>query len=92
VFGRWIANIHFRGLLWQLPRKVRSRINQLGLSVLLQGGSLSLDEAHILLAVHDTVEWSQYEVVIYDSKPEDGIVKIQVAPDIYSRGSLSYNR
>jgi hypothetical protein len=37
VFGRWIADIHFRGLLWQLPQKVRSWINQLGLSVLLQG-------------------------------------------------------
>jgi hypothetical protein len=32
VFGRWIADIHFRGLLWQLPQKVHSWINQLGLS------------------------------------------------------------
>jgi hypothetical protein len=88
VFGSWIADIHFRGLLWHLRRKVRSWINQLGLSVLLQGSSLSLDEAHILLAVHDTVEWSQYEVVIYYSKPEDGIVKIRVASVIYNRGKV----
>jgi hypothetical protein len=38
--------------------------------------------------VHETVEWSQYEVVISESKPEDGIVKIQVAPVIYNRGKV----
>jgi hypothetical protein len=80
VLGLWVADIHFRGLLWQLPRKVRSWINQLGISVLLQGSPLSVDEVHALLAVHDAVEWTQYEVVVSDSKPEDGIVKIRVAP------------
>jgi hypothetical protein len=89
VFGRWVADIHFRGLLWQLPLKVRSWINQLGLSVLLQGSPLSLDEAHALLAVHDAVGWTQYEVVISDSKPEDGLVTISVAPIIYNRGKVT---
>jgi hypothetical protein len=89
VFGRWVADIHFRGLLWQLPRKVRSWINQLGLSVLLQGSPLSVDEVHALLAVHDAVEWTQYEVVVSDSKPEDGIVKIRVAPIVYNRGKVT---
>jgi hypothetical protein len=81
-----VADIHFRGLLWQFPRKVRSWINQLGLSVLLQGSPLSVDEVHALLAVHDAVDWTQYEVVVSDSKPEDGIVKIRVAPIVYNRG------
>jgi hypothetical protein len=89
VFGRWVADIHFRGLLWQLPRKVRSWINQLGLSVLLQVSPLSLDEIHVLLAVHDAVEWNQYEVVVSDSKPEDGIVKIRDAPIVYNRGKVT---
>jgi hypothetical protein len=66
-------------------RKVRSWINHLAHSVLLQGNSLSLDVAHILLAVHDTMEWTQYEVVLSESKQENGIVKIRVAPVIFNR-------
>jgi hypothetical protein len=89
VFGLWVTDIHFCGLLWQLPHKVRSCINQLRISVLLRGSQLSLDEAHALLAVHDAVEWTQYEVVISDSKPEDGLVTISVAPIIYNRGKVT---
>jgi hypothetical protein len=89
VFGRWVTDIHFRGLLWQLPQKVRSWTNQLGISVLSQESPLSLDEAHALLAVHDAVEWTQYEVVISDSKPEDGLVTINAAPIIYKIGERS---
>jgi hypothetical protein len=89
VFGRWVANVHFRGPLWQLPPKVRSWINQLGISVLLQGFPLSLDEAHALLAVQDAMEWTKYEVVISESKPEDGLVTISVAPIIYFRGKVT---
>jgi hypothetical protein len=89
VFGRWVADIHFRGLLWQLPRKVHYWINQLGISVLFKGSPLSLDEVHALLAVHDAVEWTQYEVVVSDSRPEDGIVKIRVAPIVYNRGKVT---
>jgi hypothetical protein len=35
------------------------------------------------------VEWSQYEVAISDSKPEDDIVKIRVAPVLYNRGKVT---
>jgi hypothetical protein len=66
VFGRWVADIHFRGLLWELPHKVRSWINQLGISGLLHGIPLSLVEAQTLLAVHYVVKWTQHEVVISD--------------------------
>jgi hypothetical protein len=76
-------------MLWQLPRKVRSWINQRGISVLFQGIPLSVDEIHDLLAVHDAVEWTQYEVVVSDSKPEDDIVKIRVAPIVYNRGKVT---
>jgi hypothetical protein len=60
VLGRWISDIHFRGHLWQLPQKVRSWINQLGLSVLLQGSSLSLDVSNQALSAVPLVG-SQHE-------------------------------
>jgi hypothetical protein len=75
--------------MWQLTHKDHSWINQLGISVLLQGSTLSLDEAHAHLSVHDAMEWTQYEVVISDSKPEDGLVTISVAPIIYNRGKVT---
>jgi hypothetical protein len=37
VFGRWYEDLRYRGILWRLPRKVRSWINQLRLEHLLQG-------------------------------------------------------
>jgi hypothetical protein len=55
----------------------------------LQGSPLSVDEVHALLAVHDAEEWTQYEVVVSDSKPEDGIVEIRVAPIVYNRGKVT---
>jgi hypothetical protein len=89
VFGRWIADIHFRGLLWRLPRKVRGWINQLGVMTLLQGSDISATEVQLLLSEHDSVDWTQYEVIASDSTPEDGIVKIHVAPILYKKGKIT---
>jgi hypothetical protein len=89
VFGRWIADIHFRGLLWRLPSKVRAWVNQLGIATLTQGSTVSVSEAHSLLTDHDAVDWTRYEVIVSDSVPEDGIVRVHVAPVLYNKGKIS---
>ena len=89
VFGRWIADVHFRGLLWRLPQKVRVWVNQLGIATLTQGSSISVTEAQSLLTDHDAVDWTQYEVIVSDSIPEDGIVRVHVAPVLYKKGKVT---
>jgi hypothetical protein len=88
VFTRWIADLQFRGLLWQLPRKVRGWVDQLGLGVLLQGSTVSLDEGKSHLATHDAVDWSRYEVALTDPKPEEGLNTAFLVPVRYDGGRI----
>jgi hypothetical protein len=89
VFGRWVADIHFRGLLWRLPPKVRVWVSQLGMAALLQGSPVTAAEAQALLTDHENVDWTRYEVVVSDTLPEDGIVKMYVAPVLYKKGKVT---
>jgi hypothetical protein len=58
VFSRWVTDGHHRGLLWQLPPKVRASILQLGVSPLLQGSPYHLARVDELFHLHDRVDWN----------------------------------
>jgi hypothetical protein len=42
VFARWVDYAHYRGLLWHLPGGVRSGVDRLSLTALIQDGEYSV--------------------------------------------------
>jgi hypothetical protein len=42
VFGRWCADVHYRGIMWRLRPKLMDWIHQMGEAELLEGSGLDL--------------------------------------------------
>jgi hypothetical protein len=58
VFGRWVADAYHRGLLWRLPKRVLTGIQDLGLGELLRLSSFPVKGVDALLGLHDKIDWA----------------------------------
>jgi hypothetical protein len=58
VFGRWVADAYYRGLLWRLPKRILTGIQDLGLGELLRLSSFPVKDVEALLGLHDQVDWA----------------------------------
>jgi hypothetical protein len=57
VFGRWCANVYFRGIMWYLRPKLRDWIRQMGEAELLEGSGLDVSTTLLELVKHDAWNW-----------------------------------
>jgi hypothetical protein len=57
VFGRCVADAYHRGLLWRLPKRVLTGIQDLGLGDLLRLSSFPVKGFGALLELHDQIDW-----------------------------------
>ena len=58
VFGRWCADIHFRGIMWYLRPTLRDWIRQMGETELLEGSGLDVPTTLLALLKHDSWNWA----------------------------------
>jgi hypothetical protein len=58
VFARWVDDAYYRGLLWHLPGGVRSGVDRLTVTALLQDGAYSVASVDELLRLHDHHSWA----------------------------------
>jgi hypothetical protein len=90
VFSRYVADGQFRGLFWQLPRRVRGWITTLGLTTLLLGSQVSVEEVSFYLTEHDNLEWIRYQVAqVGTAGSANGESVIIVAPIHYLNGKFT---
>jgi hypothetical protein len=57
VFGRWCADVHYRGIMWHLRPKLRDWIHQMGEAELLEGSGLDVSTTILALLKHDAWNW-----------------------------------
>jgi hypothetical protein len=58
IFGRWCADVHFRGIIWYLMPKLRDWISQMGEAELLEGSGLDVSTTILALMKHDAWNWA----------------------------------
>jgi hypothetical protein len=57
VFGHWCADVHYRGIMWNLRPKLRDWIRQMREAELLEGSGLDVSTTILALLKHDTWNW-----------------------------------
>jgi hypothetical protein len=57
-FAHWVDDAHYRGLLWNLPAGVRTGVDRLMVTALIQGGEYSVAAVEGLLQLHDDHLWT----------------------------------
>jgi hypothetical protein len=69
VFARFVADAYHRGILWRLPPKVQTSVEDLGVAALVVGTSYPVEAVRQLITLQATVAWDAWEQKGYSAIP-----------------------
>jgi hypothetical protein len=69
VFARFVADAYHRGILWRLPPKVQTSVEDLGVAALVVGTSYPVEAVRQLITLQATVSWDAWEQEGYSAIP-----------------------